>query len=281
MVNLIILRGTVGWSHLSETLLLMPQNCLIIELVQAVHLHIPFLLCQRWCLRFGVWFLVVVFSFFFCQVFFSHSNSIPIEFDKLVSLPSAFIRMLFEAVSNQWPYSQSCVTDHLGVFSLPFAVSVWYIMKLKSQYSEMWYGSVFTFFSPLLNSKAALDSKKWRSTFLICWFFFFPRKRILVFKYVLWRSSTTLSLQLYTKLPLEVFQFRSGVLKVPLVGRHRVCASSLWERILHPNRYRAVTCNHILHTSAISVHVTRLTLLYPCFPAGEKNLLLYWKIPRC
>lgn len=103
---------------------------------------------------------MVVFSFFFCQVFFSHSNSIPIEFDKLVSLPSAFIRMLFEAVSNQWPYSQLCVTDHLGVFSLPFAVSVWYIMKLKSQYSEMWYGSVFTFFSPLLNSKAALDSKK-------------------------------------------------------------------------------------------------------------------------
>lgn len=238
---------------------------------------VPAVVSPFWSLISGCCF----FLFFFCQAFFSHSNSIPIEFDKLVSLPSAFIRMLFEAVSNQWPYSQSCVTDHLGVFSLPFAVSVWYIMKLKSQYSEMWYSSVFTFFSPLLNSKAALDSKKWRSTFLICWFFFFPRKRILVFKYVLWRSSTTLSLQLHTKLPLEVFQFRSGVLKVPLVGRHRVCASSLWERILHPNRYRAVTCNHILHTSAISVHVTRLTLLYPCFPAGEKNLLLYWKIPRC
>lgn len=32
-------------SPLSETLLLIPENSLIIELVQAVYLHIPILLC--------------------------------------------------------------------------------------------------------------------------------------------------------------------------------------------------------------------------------------------
>lgn len=150
-------------------------------------------------------------------------------------------------------------------------------MKLKSQYFKMWYSSIFSFFSPLLNSKAALDSKKQKSTFLV----FFCQKKNIVFKYMLWRTSTIVSLQLHTKLPLEFW-----VLKVPLVGRNRVCASSLWEWILHPNRYRAVTCNGILHTSAISVHVSRLTAIHllPCWrdkPALLKNTLLLnqsWKI---
>lgn len=52
-------------SPLSETLLLMPQNYLIIELVQAVYLHIPVLLCQQQCLHSGVLFL------FFFQASFS------------------------------------------------------------------------------------------------------------------------------------------------------------------------------------------------------------------
>lgn len=39
-------------SSLSEGLLLIPKNCLIIELVQAVYLHIPILLCQKQCLEF-------------------------------------------------------------------------------------------------------------------------------------------------------------------------------------------------------------------------------------
>lgn len=45
-------------SSLSEILLLIPESCLIIELVQAVYLHIPVLLCQQQCLHSGVLFLV-------------------------------------------------------------------------------------------------------------------------------------------------------------------------------------------------------------------------------
>lgn len=58
-------------SSLSETLLLIPENCLIIELVQAVYLHIPILLCQQQCLHSGV--------FCFSQVSFLFNSSIPIN----------------------------------------------------------------------------------------------------------------------------------------------------------------------------------------------------------
>lgn len=61
-------------SSLSETLLLMPQNYLIIELVQAVYLHIPVLLCQQQCLHSGVLFL-----FFFRLPFHSCNSSVPIN----------------------------------------------------------------------------------------------------------------------------------------------------------------------------------------------------------
>lgn len=59
-------------SPLSETLLLIPESSLIIELVQAVYLHIPILLCQQQCLH-------LEFYFCFSQVSFLVNSTIPVD----------------------------------------------------------------------------------------------------------------------------------------------------------------------------------------------------------
>lgn len=105
-------------SPLSETLLFMPQNYLIIELVQAVYLHIPVLLCQQQCLCSRVLFL------FFSGFFFIHVTAIfqliefrtPVFFTKYFYLSWSCIS--FELVSNQWLYSEQCVLDYLDKCTL-------------------------------------------------------------------------------------------------------------------------------------------------------------------
>lgn len=59
-------------SSLSEILLLIPENCPIIELVQAVYFHIPILLCQQQCLH-------LRFYFCFPQVSILVNSTIPVD----------------------------------------------------------------------------------------------------------------------------------------------------------------------------------------------------------
>lgn len=85
-------------SYLSEILLLIPENCLIIELVQAVYVHIPILLCQQQCLRSEVLFLV--FSGFHLTAAYQL-----IRFNKSVHYKVYVLIlfcMFFETVSKLW-----------------------------------------------------------------------------------------------------------------------------------------------------------------------------------
>lgn len=87
-------------SSLSERLLLIPKNCLIIELVQAVYLHIPILLCQEQCLEF----------------YFIFNSGLPInqvQYIDVLYKVCVFILvlfcMVFEIVSKQWPWLEEHV----------------------------------------------------------------------------------------------------------------------------------------------------------------------------